>query len=268
MKTLFFLVALAVPAVAADAPKPAPAKTETAKPAAPKAAAKEAYKNEDDRILYTMGFLMARNVSPFHLTAAELKVLQAGLADSAQMKAPTVDVRFYQSRVNEYLMKRLEMARAAEVAKNKPYIDKNKPKGLAWTKRWAEATGGKAIALPNGAYYLEKKAGTGPTPSKVATIKANYRGTYEDGTEFDSSYKRGEPTAFSLAGVIPCWTDGFPLIKVGGSGELMCPGDASYGDVWHNEIEPATALHFDVELVEILNDPQAPAAPAAPAKKK
>lgn len=266
MKNLLFsVVLLAAPVLAAEAPKPAAPKPAEKTAAAPKAdaAPKDPYKKDEDRVLYTMGFMMARNVAPFQLTAAELKVLQAGFTDSATAKAPSVDVRFYQSRINDFLMARM-------AAKNKPYIDKNKPKGAAWAKRFAEAAGGKAVALPNGAYYLEKKAGTGPTPSKMATIKAHYRGTYEDGKEFDSSYSRGEPTQFSLQGVIPCWTDAFPLIKVGGSAELMCPGDSGYGDVWHQGIEPATALHFDVELVEIVNDPQAPAKTDAKpdAKKK
>ncbi len=164
--------------------------------------------------------------------------------------------------MNDFLMARMQALQDAEAKKNAPILAVNKPKGAAWTKRFVEAAKGKAVALPDGAYYLETKAGTGASPSKTALIKANYRGTFEDGTEFDSSYKRGEPTQFSLAAVVGCWTNGFPLMKIGGKAEIMCPSDSAYKDPGREGITPGVALHFDVELVEIVAD----SATAAPKK--
>ena len=261
MKNALLSLVLAVsPALAAEAPKApeakaapaaktAPAKTAPAKAAAAPAAPKDPYKTDDERSIYTIGFLMGRNLSQFTLTPAEVKIAQAGLADAALSKAPSVDVRFQQSRVNDLLQKRMDAVMVTE-----------KAKGAAAVKKFLDAAKGKAVALSKGAYYLETKAGTGASPTRTSTIKANYRGTFSDGVEFDSSYSRGEPTEFSLAAVVSCWTDAFPLMKTGGKGEIICPSDAGYGDKGRPGVKPGAYLHFDVELVEIVPD-------TAPAKK-
>lgn len=236
---LITLFLAAVPAFAA-APKSA------AKPAAPK----EAYKTDDERAIYTIGFLMGRNLSPFDMTPAEAKIVQAGLADSVLNKDPKVDVRFYQPRVNEILGKRLEAANKRKEAAMASAAAPEKEKGRAFTESWVKEH--KPQAIPGGGWYLETKAGTGPIPSKTAAIKAHYRGTTIDGTEFDSSYKRGAPTEFSLDGVIKCWTNGISMMKVGGQAKLVCPSDVAYGDPGRSGIKPGATLIFEVELVEIV----------------
>ncbi|MBI4060173.1 MAG: FKBP-type peptidyl-prolyl cis-trans isomerase [Elusimicrobia bacterium] len=219
---LFSLVLLAAPVLAADAPKP-----------------KETFKTDDERTVYTIGFLMGRNVAAFKMTPAETKIIQAGLGDAILGAQPKVDVRFYQPRVNELLAKRMEGAAAAE-----------KTKGRAYTEKFVKES--KPQAIPGGGWYLETRAGSGPLPSKTDTIKAHYRGTTTEGEEFDSSYSRGAPTAFALSGVIPCWTNGIALMKVGGAGKLVCPSDVAYGDQGRPGIKPGATLVFEVELVEIV----------------
>jgi FKBP-type peptidyl-prolyl cis-trans isomerase FkpA len=79
----------------------------------------------------------------------------------------------------------------------------------------------------------------------------NYRGTLENGQEFDSSYKRGQPASFPLTRVIPCWTEGVQKIKVGGKAKLVCPPNLAYGDKNIPGIPPNSTLVFEVELLGI-----------------
>jgi len=83
-------------------------------------------------------------------------------------------------------------------------------------------------------------------------VKVHYRGTFPDGKEFDSSYKRGEPTEFPLNGVIPCWTEGVQLMKAGGKAKLTCPPAIAYGTRGAGGVIPPNAtLNFEIELISI-----------------
>lgn len=95
------------------------------------------------------------------------------------------------------------------------------------------------------------KEGSGANPRITDTVKVNYRGTLENGQEFDSSYKRGQPATFPLSRVIPCWTEGVQSIKVGGKAKLVCPPNLAYGNQNVPGIPPNSTLIFEVELLEI-----------------
>src|ERR1700719_4110409 len=86
------------------------------------------------------------------------------------------------------------------------------------------------VALPNGLQYKILKEGTGPTPSATDSVVCNYRGTLLDGTEFDSSYKRGQPATFPVGGVIKGWTEAVQLMPVGSKWQLFIPPNLAYGD--------------------------------------
>ena len=110
----------------------------------------------------------------------------------------------------------------------------------------------KVETLPSGVKIEHLKEGTGASPMATDTVVAHYRGTLMDGKEFDSSYKRGEPIAFPLSRVIPCWTQGLQKIKVGGKARLTCPSDTAYGPEGSRGVIPPNAvLQFEVELVAI-----------------
>ena len=97
------------------------------------------------------------------------------------------------------------------------------------------------------------KEGTGASPKASDTVKVHYRGTLTNGKEFDSSYSRGQPAAFPLNRVIPCWTEGVQKIKVGGKAKLVCPSNLAYGSRGvPGTIPPDSTLVFEVELLEIL----------------
>ena len=109
-----------------------------------------------------------------------------------------------------------------------------------------------AVTTATGLVYRSLKDGAGASPTAADTVKVNYRGTFPDGREFDSSYKRNEPAQFPLGGVIPCWTEGVQRMKVGGKARLTCPAAIAYGSRGAGgSIPPNATLHFEVELLEI-----------------
>ena len=109
-----------------------------------------------------------------------------------------------------------------------------------------------AVVTPTGLVYLSLKDGTGASPTAADTVKVHYRGTFPDGREFDSSYKRNEPAQFPLGGVIPCWTEGLQRMKVGGKAKLTCPAAIAYGSRGAGaSVPPNATLVFEVELLDI-----------------
>jgi len=110
-----------------------------------------------------------------------------------------------------------------------------------------------AVVTPSGLVYRSLKDGKGASPTAADTVKVHYRGTFPDGKEFDSSYKRGEPIEFPLNGVIKCWTEGVQKMKVGGKAKLTCPASIAYGErgAGGGVIPPNATLQFEVELLGI-----------------
>jgi FKBP-type peptidyl-prolyl cis-trans isomerase FkpA len=108
------------------------------------------------------------------------------------------------------------------------------------------------VTKPSGLVFQSITEGKGPSPAATDVVKVHYRGTFPDGKEFDSSYKRGEPTEFPLNGVIPCWTEGVQLMKAGGKAKLTCPPAIAYGTRGAGGVIPPNAtLNFEIELISI-----------------
>ena len=114
----------------------------------------------------------------------------------------------------------------------------------------AEAEPG-AVKTPSGLIYRDITPGAGASPKATDTVKVNYRGTFIDGTEFDSSYSRNQPTEFALNSVISCWTEGVQRMKVGGKAQLVCPASIAYGDRGRPGIPGGATLVFQIELLSI-----------------
>jgi FKBP-type peptidyl-prolyl cis-trans isomerase FkpA len=110
-----------------------------------------------------------------------------------------------------------------------------------------------AVVTASGLVYLATKEGSGTSPSASDTVNVHYRGTFTNGREFDSSYKRGAPLSFPLNRVIPCWTEGLQKMKVGGKAKLTCPSAIAYGErgAGGGSIPPNSILQFEVELLGI-----------------
>ena len=127
----------------------------------------------------------------------------------------------------------------------------NSVKGADYLKEALKEKGARKL-FSGVIYTVLRKVARGRTPSSSDTVRVHYRGTLVDGTEFDSSYKREEPTVFPLKGVIPCWTQGVALMKVGEKAKLVCPSDTAYGDRGAPPHVPGGAvLIFEVELLGI-----------------
>jgi FKBP-type peptidyl-prolyl cis-trans isomerase FklB len=127
---------------------------------------------------------------------------------------------------------------------------KNKQAGTAFLAENKKKEGVKV--LPSGLQYKVVKEGTGKMPKADDTVTVNYKGTLIDGTEFDSSYKRGEPATFPVKGVIKGWTEALQLMKVGSKWELFIPSELAYGEQPAGRvIGPNSTLLFEVELLGI-----------------
>jgi FKBP-type peptidyl-prolyl cis-trans isomerase FklB len=128
--------------------------------------------------------------------------------------------------------------------------DANKKMGTAFLE--ANKTKDGVVTLPSGLQYKVLQEGTGPKPVLTDTVVCNYRGTLLDNTEFDSSYKSGQPTTFPVNGVIKGWTEALQLMPVGSKWQLFVPADLAYGERGAGgQIAPNATLIFEVELLSI-----------------
>src|SRR5947208_7274906 len=134
--------------------------------------------------------------------------------------------------------------------KQKAAGEKNASEGAKFLEENKKKEGVKATA--SGLQYKAIKEGTGPQPKETDTVTVNYRGTLIDGTEFDSSYKRGEPATFPVTGVIKGWTEALQLMKVGSKYQLFIPPNLAYGErAMGPDISPNSTLIFEVELMSV-----------------
>jgi len=134
--------------------------------------------------------------------------------------------------------------------KMKETADKNKAEGEAFLAANKSKDG--VVTLPSGLQYKILTAGTGPKPTASDSVVCNYRGTLINGTEFDSSYKRGQPATFGVGQVIKGWTEALQLMPVGSKWQLFVPSSLAYGERGAGaEIGPDSTLIFEVELLSI-----------------
>jgi FKBP-type peptidyl-prolyl cis-trans isomerase FklB len=138
--------------------------------------------------------------------------------------------------------------------------EKNKAEGEAFLATNKNNPG--VITLPDGLQYKIITEGSGETPGPDDIVSVNYSGTFIDGKEFDSSYKRGHPAQFRVGGVIHGWTEALEKMKVGSKWKLFIPSELAYGEQGNSVIPPNATLIFDVELLDA--KPSPPAAPPAP----
>ena len=193
---------------------------------------------EEEKTLYALGLAVSQNLGQLNLSPEELATVQQGIADGALKREPQVDMKTYGPKIQGFAKERMTASAAGE-----------KAKGAEFLAQQAAADG--AVKKESGLIITEITVGTGANPAATDTVTVHYHGTLRDGTVFDSSVDRGEPATFALNRVIPCWTEGVQLIKVGGKSRLVCPSDIAYGDQGRPGIPPGAALVFEVELLSI-----------------
>lgn len=196
---------------------------------------------EDQKILNALGQALAQSVGDAGLSAEELVFVQRGLSDAVLGQDALVELPEYGPKIQDFMNARAAGAAEDELALANAFVEEQ-----------ARLEG--AERTESGIIIQEVTAGTGPRPTAEDTVQVHYHGTLRDGTVFDSSVDRNEPATFALAGVIPCWTEGLQQISVGGKSRLVCPPDLAYGPQGPPGIPGNSALVFEVELLEIVQE--------------
>jgi FKBP-type peptidyl-prolyl cis-trans isomerase FklB len=212
-------------------------------------------KDQNDKVSYSIGVNIGMNLSKAKVSVNP-EILAAGIKDAIAGKPQLTD----------------EQRKDVMTTFEKDMQQKQKALGEKFLEENKKKEGVKTTA--SGLQYKAIKQGSGPQPKATDVVTVNYRGTLIDGTEFDSSYKRGESATFPLDRVIKGWTEGVQLMKVGSKFQLFIPPNLGYGDRAVSPDLPANStLIFEVELLnvkppEAAASPAAPAPPASPSPKK
>ena len=192
-----------------------------------------------DSISYSLGIVLAANLKNQGFSDINTEELAQGFADSLSGESK-LTVEDADAKIREMMMKVQEETSAEAKAEGEAFLSENAKKdGIEVTE--------------SGLQYNHETLGEGESPTAEDTVTVHYRGTLIDGTEFDSSYKRGEPISFPLNGVIPGWTEGLQLMKIGGKTKFFIPQELAYGarPNPNGPIPPFAALIFEVELIDI-----------------
>ncbi len=249
--------AMAQQTPAASAPAtPAKAQTPAAKPktaTAAKTATPITLKTQKEKVSYALGMSIGLNVKRQSvdidpsLVARGLKDALSGSKTLLTEEEARTAITAQQAELHKRQEEKMQQAG-----------EENRKQGAAFLAENKSKEG--VVTLPSGLQYKILKDGTGPKPASTDTVVCNYRGTLINGTEFDSSYKRGEPTSFPVNQVIKGWTEALQLMSVGSKWQLFIPADLAYGDRGAGpDIGPNATLIFEVELLSI-KDRNAPAA--------
>ncbi len=189
---------------------------------------------------YAVGLDIGASLKRFE-SGIELKALFRGIEDSLKGNKPLL-TQEEAATVRSDLFKRIQ----EELA------EKNLKEGEAFLAENKNKEG--VVTTASGLQYIVLKEGDGATPEATEQVTVHYRGTLLDGTEFDSSYSRGQPATFPVRGVIAGWTEALQLMKVGSKYRLFIPSKLAYGERGAGQrIGPNATLIFEVELLDIEN---------------
>jgi FKBP-type peptidyl-prolyl cis-trans isomerase FklB len=202
-------------------------------------------KEEKDRVSYSIGYQVGGDMNR---QGVELnpEMLVKGVQDAVKGGESLMT----REEMNSTLVELKKKIVAAQQAQMKKAGEKNLADGKAFLAENGKKEG--VTTTSSGLQYKVLKEGEGAAPKATDTVTVNYRGTLIDGTEFDSSYKRGEPATFQLNRVIKGWTEGVQLMKPGAKYQLYIPPVLAYGDRGAGPtIGPNSTLIFDVELISV-----------------
>ncbi|HEX2960728.1 MAG TPA: FKBP-type peptidyl-prolyl cis-trans isomerase [Ignavibacteriales bacterium] len=207
---------------------------------------KEDLKTSKDKASYAIGLDIGKTFKRQSIEINEDALLQ-GVKDAIRKDSLYL---LTDAEIQQTMMTFQKEMMEKQTAKMKELGDKNKKEGDAFLAANKTKEGVKTTA--SGLQYKVITAGTGATPKATDKVKVNYRGTLVNGTEFDNSYKRGEPIVFTVGSVIKGWTEALQLMKVGDKWQIFIPSELAYGEQGAGQtIPPNSTLIFDVELLGI-----------------
>ena len=201
-------------------------------------------KTKKDKVSYAIGLDMGNN-----LKKSDLEIDPDILARAIKDVMSGGKTLMTDQEAKETLMALQKEIQAKQQERNKAIGEKNKKDGDEYLAKNKKKAGVKT--LPSGLQYKVITEGKGKSPKASDTVTVNYAGTLIDGTEFDSSYKRGQPVSFPVGGVIKGWTEALQLMKEGSKWQLVIPSDLAYGEQGRPGIPPNSVLIFEVELISI-----------------
>ena len=202
-------------------------------------------KDQKDKESYSLGYQFGQSLKNQGVDI-NLDVYNSGIKDALGGKEPQMNQEDIRAAITG-LQQRLQAARQKEL---KEMAAKNIEEGKKFLEENQKKEGIKT--LPSGLQYKVLTEGSGKMPKADDTVTVNYKGTLIDGTEFDSSYKRGQPASFQVNGVIKGWTEALQLMKEGSKWQLFIPLDLAYGERGAGRtIPPNSTLIFEVELISV-----------------
>ena len=222
------------------------------------------------KISYIFGLNMGRQFSSQDIDI-DTGSFVAGINAAINDTPPTLseeEIRDTMMAFQQQMQAKQQAQQQEMLAEKEAAASANKEVGAKFLEENAKKEG--VVALSSGLQYEVIEEGTGAKPNATDTVTVHYRGTLIDGTEFDSSYTRGQPATFALNAVIPGWTEGLQLMPEGSKWKLYVPSDLGYGEGGTGgTIGPNATLVFDIELLQVGTDKDKPAADKtseAPAK--
>lgn len=229
-------------------------------PAAPAAAIQEAksqvapltFEDDVERLNYAIGVQMGKSLkaSKFEL---RLPVLTRAIEDVIAERPMALSDEELKKIMDDFRQKMMAERQKMMEEQQKQQQEQG-VKNLAEGKAFLEANKTKegVITLPDGLQYKVNAEGAGESPTDTDTVKVHYKGTLLDGTQFDSSYDKGEPTTLKVTQVIPGWTEALKMMKPGAKWTLYVPPDLAYKDQQRGPIPPNSVLIFEVELIGVV----------------
>jgi FKBP-type peptidyl-prolyl cis-trans isomerase FklB len=250
-------------------PAPATQKAPAAKtntPTRPRTQPPLTLKTQKDKTSYAVGMNVGKGLAA-NLRQQSVEVDQAillrGMKDAfsgGKMLLTDDEAKAVLTQLQTVVRNRQQEKMKVEQEKMKVAADLNKKEGAEFLTANKSKDG--VVTLPSGLQYKVLTEGTGPKPAATDTVSCNYRGTLTNGTEFDSSYKRGQPLSIQVNRVIKGWTEALQLMPVGSKWQLFIPSDLGYGDGGSGPvIGPGATLIFEVELLSIQDKAKAEVAP-------
>jgi len=217
--------------------------------------------NEADKLSYSIGYQIGTNLKKSDIGFNQELVVKAITDVFTNQQPPLFSQSEREKVLNAFQEERKakmkaareqqQAERAQQQAKHAQQAPKNLKEGEAFLVENAKKEG--VVTLESGLQYQVITPGTGNAPKATDKVTTHYRGTLIDGTEFDSSYKRGQPATFPVKGVIAGWTEALQLMKVGAKWQLFIPANLAYGKRGAGgKIGPNATLIFDIELISIV----------------